>query len=98
MSARSVHYICRKHGEFIAHIKCGFGNGPAPLQLPCTADGCFRIADRRLEAQRKQKLDNRRLVSVTAKTYDRLKRHCDAQGISMAQWIEAHTQDIGGGE
>ena len=34
-------------------------------------------------------------ISVTEKTYDRLRRYCDEQGISMAQLIEMLTLDIG---
>lgn len=34
-------------------------------------------------------------VSVTEATHARLKRYCEAQGISMAQLIDTLTADIG---
>lgn len=45
--------------------------------------------------KKKQRRDS---ISVSAKTYDRLRAYCDAQGISLAALIETVTADIGGGE
>lgn len=92
MSGRLVTYRCPFHGDFTSTIRCGFGHGPAPTQLQCIAPGCSRTGKRKNRVRGHQ-----RTVTVTAEAYDRLKRHCDQQGISMQQWIEAHTQDIGGG-
>lgn len=97
MSARSVYYICRKHGEFVAHVKCGFGSGPAPKQMECTVPECFRLGDRKREAMARQRRDGTRSVAVPTPVYDRLKQYCEAQGISMAAWIDANTQDLEGG-
>jgi hypothetical protein len=94
MSARSVHYVCRKHGEFVANVKCGFGHGPAPVQTQCQVPDCYRLADRKAAAKLAQKRNSRKSVSVTAEVYDRLKRYCDANGLSMDQWLDVHTQDM----
>jgi hypothetical protein len=94
MSARHVHYICRAHGEFTAHVRCGFGAGPAPVQMVCPVPACDRLADRKRVAQVRQRRDARRSVSVSTTVYERLRQHCDAHGISMEQWIDAHTQEL----
>jgi len=94
MSARSVHYICRKHGQFTAYVRCGFGNGPAPKQMQCTVPDCYRLGDRIREAKTKARRDNRRDISVTAAVYERLKAYCDANGLSIQQWLDVHTQDL----
>ncbi len=98
MSARSVHYICRQHGEFVAHVKCGFGAGPAPLEYRCPAENCYRIADRKKVAERKAKRESQRFVAIPAEAHERLKKYCESQGITLGQWIDANTQDLGGGE
>jgi len=98
VSGRLVSYTCRKHGDFSVKVRCGYGYGPAPKQQECPVPECFRLGDRRHDAEARQRRDTVRSIAVPTPVYDRLKQHCDAHGISMAQWIDAHTTDIGGGE
>lgn len=98
MSGRLVSYTCRKHGAFTVNVRCGYGYGPAPQQQQCPVPDCFRLGDRKREAEARRQRDSQRSIAIPTETYERLQKHCNAQGISMAQWIEAHTEDIGGGE
>ena len=89
---RTVYYACPKHGQFTAQVRCGFGSGPAPKQMTCTADGCQQPCPRR--PRRKDQNDAYRYVSLPSDAYDLLREHCAENGITMEQWIE---KNIGGG-
>lgn len=79
-------YFCPIHGRKLVPV----GRSKAPATKPCPE--CRR--DMRRDGHRSNRFD----ISITAATHTRLKAHADSVGMSIAEVIDALTQDIGGGE